>query len=293
MPGMIVDVHTHIFPPRMIGRRDRLAAADPGFGEMYGNPRARMATAEDLLASMDVAGVDVSVVAGFWWRSAEHAAEHATYLLERAAASGGRLVPFVPVDLGAPDIDEVLRALAGAGARGLGEVRHAYQSDVQSDVPSAGDAADSLLGRASAQHGLTLLVHSSEEVGHGYAGKGGGYTPGALWALLAGQAGENRPVSVIAAHWGGGFPFFALMPEVRELLESGRLVFDTAASSLLYEPRVFASAIELVGAERVLWGSDFPLRGQAEDRSAVEAAVTDAAQRAAVLGANAARLLRL
>ena len=104
---------------------------------------------------------------------------------------------------------------------------------------------------------------------------------------------ERQPARVIAAHWGGGFPFYALMPEVRKLLGGGRLVFDTAASPLLYEPRVFAWALELMGHELVLWGSDFPLRNQAEDRSAVEAALPTKAQREAVLGGNAVRFLGL
>ena len=42
---MIVDVHTHIFPPRMLEQREQLAAADPGFADLYGDPRAKMATA--------------------------------------------------------------------------------------------------------------------------------------------------------------------------------------------------------------------------------------------------------
>ncbi len=52
MPAMIVDVHTHIFPPRFIEERARLARLDPAFAEMYAVPQAKMATAEDLLASM-------------------------------------------------------------------------------------------------------------------------------------------------------------------------------------------------------------------------------------------------
>ena len=265
----------------MVERRERLAAVHTGFAEIYGDPGAKMATAEELLASMDAAHVDVSVAAGFWWRSAELAGEHADYLLDSAAASGARIVPFVPVDLAAADAGERLRHAAAAGARGLGEVRPANQ-------PLDGPATDALLGRASEEFDLPALVHASEPVGHRYPGKSGGYTPGALWALV-----ERQPARVIAAHWGGGFPFYALMPEVRRLLGGGRLVFDTAASPLLYEPRVFAQALELVGDELVLWGSDFPLRDQAEDRSAVEAALPTGAQREAVLGGNAVRFLGL
>ena len=281
MPRMIVDVHTHVFPPRMVRDRERLARDDAGFAALYGDPSAKMATAEELLHSMERAEVDVSVAAGFWWRAGDLAAEHAAYLIDQARAAGGRIVPFVPVDLAAGDAPQQLQRLATAGARGLGEVRPANQS-------LAPDATDALLGQAGATLGLASLVHASEEVGHGYAGKAGGYTPGALWRLV-----EAQPARVIAAHWGGGFPFHALIPEVRALLDEGRLVFDTAASTLLYERDVFRRGLELLGPRLVLWGSDFPLRDQAEDRAAVEAALPDEAQRRAVLGENAARFLAL
>ena len=278
---MIVDVHTHVFPPRFIESRSALAAADPGFAELYSNPRTRMATAEDLLASMEEAHVDVSVAAGFWWQSREHAEEHADYLLQAAAASDGRIVPFVPLDGCAEDARDALGRLAGAGARGVGEVR----------APGEGSAARvaSELAPYAEALGLALLVHATEPAGHEYGGKHGGLTPGELWALASSHPG----LRIAAAHWGGGFPFYALMPEVRALLAHGRLVFDTAASPLLYEARVFRAAIDLVGVDAVLWGSDFPLRSQAADRAAVEAALPDEAERAAVLGGNAARFLAL
>lgn len=262
---MIADVHTHIFPPRFIAERAGLAASDPAFGEMYGSAKAKMATAEELLASMGAAGVDVSVACGFWWRDAALAAEHAGYLIEAAAASGGRIVPFVP------------GATVPSGARGLGEVR----------LRAPGDEAR--VGEAAAASGLPLLVHCSEEAGHEYPGKHGGFTPGALWRFLE----DHDSVRLIAAHCGGGFPFYALMPEVQRLLSSGRVMFDTAASSLLYDPQVFRTVCDLVGSELVLWGSDFPLRGQAQDRAAVEAALPDPLERAAVLGGNAVRFLGL
>lgn len=277
MPRMIVDVHTHIFPPRMIEDRAHLAVTDAAFGALYGNPKARMATAEDLLASMDAAGVDVAVASGFWWRGVEHAREHRAYLLDAAARSGGRILAFVPIAAEEPAsaLDEAVEA----GARGLGELRAGATLD---------DATTDLVRRAGA-HGLAVLAHCSEEVGHAYPGKAGGLTAGGLWTL-AQAAPETR---IIAAHWGGGFPFFGAMPEVRAHLGGGRLAFDTAATPLLYEPRVFDAAQTLIGDGLVLWGSDFPLRDQRGDRAAVEAAVGDVDARGGILGGNAARLLRL
>lgn len=278
---MIIDAHTHVFPPRMIERRGRLVLADPGFAELYGKASARMVSADALIDSMAHAHVDVSVVCGFWWREPDLAEEHAAYLLDAAAASGGRLIPFVPVAQAGPALDDTLARMARHGARGLGEVRPG----------NALDAAyvDDLLQRAALDHGLPALMHASEAVGHRYPGKEGGYDPGALWRLL-----EERPdVRVIAAHWGGGLPFYALMPELRAYIEAGRVLFDTAASAFLYEPRVFAQGLALAGPRAVAWGSDFPLRPQEVDRAEVEAALADDDAREAVLGGNTAAFLGL
>ena len=67
---MIIDFHTHIFPPEVRDNREEYVRRDPTFAEMYADPKAKIATAEDLLASMDEAGVDVSVALGFAWRDA-------------------------------------------------------------------------------------------------------------------------------------------------------------------------------------------------------------------------------
>ncbi|MEZ4502494.1 MAG: amidohydrolase family protein [Dehalococcoidia bacterium] len=275
---MIVDVHTHMFPPRMIARRGRLVPLDDGFAELYGSAKARMVSAEALLASMDEAGVDVAVVCGFWWRDPAMAEEHAAYLLDEAAASGGRLVPFVPFAGTPPEaFEDAIDRLVRLGARGFGEVRLG-----QADP----DHLETLLV-AAATRGLPVLVHASEAAGHAYAGKTGGHTPADLWRTL-----EAHPdLRVIAAHWGGGFPFFGLMPEVRAVIEAGRLAFDTAATRFLYEPRVFDLGAGLVGTNAVMWGSDFPLRAQQEDRADLEVAVEDEATRRAFLGENAARFL--
>jgi predicted TIM-barrel fold metal-dependent hydrolase len=47
------------------------------------------------------------------------------------------------------------------------------------------------------------------------------------------------------------------MPEVR--LAMANVCYDTAASPLLYEPRVVRLVLEMVGAQKVLFGTDYPL----------------------------------
>jgi hypothetical protein len=81
------------------------------------------------------------------------------------------------------------------------------------------------------------------------------------------------------------------MPEVADALAS--TYFDTAASSLLYDSRIFRLVSDSVGAERILFGSDFPLLDQSRCLEAIREAPLSDDERRLVLGENARRLLRL
>jgi predicted TIM-barrel fold metal-dependent hydrolase len=279
--GVIIDFHTHVFPPAMIADRDSLVRRDAGFAEMYGDPAAKMATAPDLLAAMGSAGVDVSVALGFAWADPEDCRRHNDYLLEAAAGAGGRIVPFCTVQpaAGQAAFAEAARC-AAAGARGVGELRPAGQG-----YRLDGSAEEAQLVRIARELGLVLLFHVSEPVGHSYPGK-----RGLPLEDFASFAARNPGLPIVGAHWGGGLPFFAAMPEVRRLLDS--VWVDTAATSLLYAPGVYRSVATL-RPDRVLFGSDYPLLSQKRARHEIEGAGLAPEVEAAVLGENGARLLGL
>ena len=65
------------------------------------------------------------------------------------------------------------------------------------------------------------------------------------------------------------------------------------AEEPLYRHDVFPTVVSIVGAERVLWGTDFPLLSQAKFLARVRASGLNSEQLDAVLGGNAARLLKL
>lgn len=278
---MIIDTHTHIFPPAIRDGREAYLARDATFRELYTNPKAQVATAEELLASMDAHGIDHAVACGFAWSEADVMRAHNDYLLEAAAASNGRIIPFCNVLPGADGARKEMERFAAKGARGLGELRPANQGYRLIDSSEA-----DLLAWAGDAFDLALLFHASEPLGHVYPGKGGSSIE-ELGRFIADFPG----VTVIAAHWGGGLPFFALMPEVRETFAS--VYFDTAATGLLYAPDVFPRAIDLVGANRILFGSDWPLVAHERALRDVREAPIDEAARAAILGGNARKLLRL
>lgn len=279
---MIVDGHTHAFPPELIERRQELLAQEPVFAELYATSRAKLATAEQVLQEMDTAGVDVSVVAGFAWRDPARCRQHNEYLLRAAAASGGRLLPFCTLPLSDPDAArlEVTRCVR-SGARGLGELRPESQGASLQD-PALAD----VLAWAAAAYELPLLVHASEPVGHPYPGKGG-QSLGPLYEFIL----DHPQMRLILAHWGGGLPFFALMPEVRAALAN--VCVDTAATGYLYESAVFRTVADLIGYERILFGSDFPLLRQRGQIELIASAPLSTLERTAVLGGNAARVLNL
>jgi len=278
---VIVDAHTHVFPPDIRDHRDDYLARDGGFRELYANPKAAIATADELLASMHAAGVDRSVICGFAWSDPDLCRHHNDALLEAASVSNGRLIPFCTIYPSADGTRDELKRLATAGARGLGELRPAQQGYTLIDS----DEAD-LLAWAAQAYDLPLLFHASEPVGHPYAGKAG-LPVDQLWRFIADHPG----VTVIAAHWGGGLPFYALMPEVRDTLAD--TYFDTAATGFLYSPDVYARTIDLVGAERILFASDYPLVSQERALSDLRDAPFDGAARALIEGENARGLLRL
>ena len=279
---MLVDFHTHVFPPFLMERREDYLARDATFGELYSSPKARMATAEELVAALDEAEVDAAVTVGIGWTDRELAARANDYLLEAAIRFPGRLVPFCVVNpaWGEDAVREVQRCVKG-GARGAGELH----PDSQGFDLTSGDAMSPLMEEAR-KSGMPVMVHSSEPVGHLYPGKGRA-TPERLLRFI-----ERFPQNVIVcAHWGGGLPFYALMPEVSAALRN--VYFDSAASPFLYVPKVFRVARELVGADRILFGTDYPLIRHKRLIEQVKAAGLPPQEEAAVLGGNAVRLLRL
>ncbi|MGQ9573046.1 MAG: amidohydrolase family protein [Dehalococcoidia bacterium] len=279
---MVVDFHTHIFPPQVRERREDYLRRDITFAEMYSSPKAEIATAEELLPRMDEAEVDTSVVLGFAWSEQTLCQEHNEYLLEAAARSGGRLIPFCMIQprLGDAALAEVERCVRG-GARGLGELRP------ESQGYSLDDSAGDMLAEAALRHDLILLFHVSEPVGHSYPGKAG-LSLEAFYRFVS----RHQGLTTVGAHWAGGLPFYALMPEVKEALAS--MYVDTAAAPLLYSPAIYRQVAELLGAERILFGSDYPLISQQRQRQTIEEGLSDDEDgKRLVLGVNAERLLRL
>lgn len=244
---MIIDSHTHIFSPDVIAHRARYAKRDAFFGTLYSGAVARMIGAEELIAAMDAAGIDKAVVTGWCWQNHDVCVEQNSWRMDVIRRYPDRLLALAAIqpNAGADAIRELERCVAG-GMIGLGELNADGQSF------RLDDANFRALAHRAAKLGVPMLLHMNEPVGHKYPGKG--TLPLAdIYDFI--KAVPN--LRLILAHWGGGFPFYELMREVRKAALN--VFYDSAASPLLYSSQIFRTVIDLVGSDKVLFGSDFPL----------------------------------
>ena len=279
---MVIDSHCHILPPDFPQRRADLLNRDATFASLFSNPQAPMATAERLIASMDRDGVERAVVMGMGWTDPSLAREVNDYIIASVARSPARLTGFCSASPGWGDAgaEEIERCVA-AGLRGVGELHPDSQGFDITDK-----AVLAPLMETASRLGLPVLVHASEPVGHDYPGKGS-TTPERLYRFI-----QNFPANlIILAHWGGGLPFYALMPEVPDVIRN--VYFDTAASPFLYGFRVFPVVAGLVGPDKVLFGTDYPLVSAPRLLAQLNEAGLEAGDRQAILSGNAARLFGL
>ena len=277
---MIIDFHTHIYPPWLRSRREEYLKRDATFGELFASPKARMATAERLIRRMDEDGVDVSVVMGIGWTDVELARAANGYLIEAVGKYPDRLVGLAGVNpaWGKEAVEEARRC-AEAGLRGIGELHPDTQGYDLGDLDTMAP-----LMEVVREHGLIVTTHSSEPVGREYPGKGKTW-PDVLWRFI-----RNFPdATIVCAHWGGGLPLYGLMPEIADGL--GHTYFDSAATTLLYDARIFETVASVIGPERILMGSDYPLVRARKVIGQVESSGLSRSEKDVVLGGNAARLL--
>jgi predicted TIM-barrel fold metal-dependent hydrolase len=279
---MILDFHTHIFPSVFRDNRETFFSSEPAFETLYNGPEARLSGVSELLDHMDKEGVERSVVFGFPWEEPDHYRRHNDYIMEAVRKHPQRLTGFCsfsPLSPGA--IKETERCL-DSGLSGVGELA-VYGTGFSSEVS---DALKEIAGLC-VRFDVPLLLHTNEPVGHPYPGK----TPMTLNQVYSFL--KANPINrIILAHWGGGILFYGLLKrEIREVFQN--VWFDTAASPFLYRPEVYRIAGEIVGFEKILFGSDYPLIRPQRYFKEIESTGLPPEVTRGIKGLNAARLLRL
>ena len=174
-----------------------------------------------------------------------------------------------------PDATVSPSSETGDALKGIGELHPDTQNLDITDKKIMEPVMNSAL-----QLGLPLVIHSSEPVGHSYAGKGN-TTPDKLLAFI----NYFPDTKIICAHWGGGLLFYELMPEVNQNLEN--VYFDTAASPFLYDQRIFNVVSSLTDSERILLASDYPLIPHRRISNQLDNSSLNEKQKSDIRGGNA------
>ena len=292
---VFIDAHVHIYPAEVSADPATWARARNELmwgGLVTPSPKRRVrqgwADCEQLLRDMDAAGIARSILLGWYWERQETCEWHNRYYLECIRAHPDRLSAFVTVQ--ANSVDAALGEIEWAadnGFIGLGELcPHAFGTSLL-------DQNWMRVFRSAAQRGWPVNLHVADPVGRPYEGRVG--TPLEEFVQLAVELPDLR---LILAHWGGGLLFHEINKYYRTILAN--VCYDTAATPLSYDRGIYNRAVAAIGADRILFGSDYPLLVYPPDQrepdlrrlvADVRACELSPGTFAAVLGGNAARFI--
>jgi aminocarboxymuconate-semialdehyde decarboxylase len=324
---LTVDVHTHFVPPSVVAdaRRgngfDGLRVEDGSDGEWLVHPQGfRYPLHESFydigtrLRSMDERAIDHAVLSiaptlfMYWADGAEAFARQANDALAAfAAASGGRITAVATLPMQHPEaaVAELRRAVAELGMPG------AQIGPEVEGRPLDGPEFRPVL-RAAAELDVPLILHPY------YVGTRAGLADfyltnlvgnplatviSAARLIFSGTLDELPALRLVLMHGGGYLPYqigrldhgHRVRPEARgcKLPPSaylGRFSYDTVT----HAPGPLRFLVDLVGADHVVYGTDFPFDMAAGPLAGqLAGAGLDAGQTEQIAGANAVRLFGL
>lgn len=287
-----IDAHIHLYPEEV--NRDPVewsnARSETHWATLCTRIRKDGKAVQDfpsvteLLKDMDEAGVERVVLQGWYWQWPETCALQNAFYERCVREHPDRLSAFACLHPGAGEETcmRLVRSARERGFCGLGELSpHSQGFDI-------GDPLFLELVEQAGEERLPINLHVTEQEGGSYPGKVP--TPLRDFIWLA----HNFPrTNFILAHWGGRLP---LLEEEGATLYN--VFFDTAASPLIYGQGIWSTFLEVVPQERVLFGSDYPLRLYPKDEQGCGlgrflAEARSGGAGAGILGENAKRLLKL
>lgn len=276
---MIFDFHVHLFSEDVRRSRSNYFS-DRNFKLLYEDSGSKIMDAHGVAGYLDDNNITKSAAMGFAWENPDYCLKQNEYFSETAKEFKGRIYPFGTIPKGIKNVHEWCVSIKESGLFGVGELAF-YSGGVSS---ADFDFLSSVLN-SSSELSLPVCLHVNEPLGHIYAGK---YQTSfsELFKIIS----DYPDAKIILSHWGGGLLFYELMPEVKEKLKN--CFYDTAASPYLYEDKIYRSAADITGPDKILFGSDFPLLGIKRYMKGIDENL-NSEERDLVLWANAVRILGL
>lgn len=225
----LIDIHTHIYPPAIAHK----AAAS--IRKFYALDTHEMdGTADTLLKKGDEAGIERFVILPVAVRPDR--TRHINEFILAQVADQPRFIGFGTVHAGMESIADEARFIMDKGLRGI--KMHPDTQEFAIDDPRLFPAYEEIQGK------LPLIFHMGDKR-YNYS------HPAQLRKVL-----ELFPhLQVIAAHFGG----YGMYEEAYEYLYDKDCIFDVSSSMMFMEEGVAEKYIRIYGAERMAFGTDYPL----------------------------------
>jgi uncharacterized protein len=261
---MIIDAHCHVWPDQIAAQV--LAARPSNLDAVHDG------TLAGLHRTMDAGGIDHAMCLGVAAvaRTVERTNEFIGSVDRERLTPFGTVHPELPVDVN-------LTSLRNNGIRGV--KLHPLFQELSLDDPGVIDLLHGL-----AEDGVTVITHAGAG-GSSAANRRG--TPAALRVAL-----EAVPaLRLIACHFGG----YHELDAAEELIVGSRAYLETSWPPRLgdLDKERIRSLIRRHGADRVVFGSDWPMADPAAEIAAVRALGLDEHEVDAILGNTLSGILGL
>jgi L-fuconolactonase len=238
-----VDIHPHIIAPDPVKY-----PTNPLFGVQSGWSRERPVSIEQFIAAMDEAGVAQAAIV----QASTCYGFDNSYLTDSLKLHPGRLTGVGSLDFLAPDAPQAIRRELGKGLTGFRLFTGGSTADF--DTSKLDDPRSFPAWEALGELGLPMCLQTSSEG----------------LAQVAGLARRFPRVPILLDHFSrpdisAGPPYakasslFALANFTNVYLKlTPRLYLESAISGKATPETFFPKIVEVFGASRIAWGSNFP-----------------------------------
>lgn len=261
----IVDCHCHIYPDKIAAR------AVAGIGGFYDMPMSGLGTFTDARTRQEKAGIDRAVVFSVA-TSVSQVGSINRFIAQTVANGGGAFIGLGALHPDSPTLKEDIDELVSLGLRGV-KLHHDVQQFKLDDYRCL------KIYELLEERGLPLLLHTGD-FRYDYS------NTNRLKPILE----TYTNLTVIAAHFGG----WSLWEKATEELAGYPNLFVDCSSSLCaISPETAQRLIRKYGADRVLFGTDYPMWDPSEELARFNAIPLTEEERQQVLWKNADRLFGL
>lgn len=262
--GPIIDIHAHVFPPKILTR------AVESIGRFYDLSMHCDGSLEHMLHENTECGIVRSVIFSTATSAKQVPSIHA-FIHRLQEESQGRLIGFGTLHPGMTP-EEIRAEVDNIVALGLRGIKlHPDFQEIPADSKAVFSMAEAVSGK------LPLLIHA------------GDYRHGFSHPFQIRRLAERFPaLTLIAAHFGGWSEWDQAPDELSGL---PNVFVDTSSTLDFVTPERANRMIEQFGVDHVLFGTDYPMWGAREELMRFSRLGLSNVDQRLILYDNAARIL--